>query len=156
MFVKALTTALVSATLLAGTFQTSAFAMGDGGGGDPGSPGAAPMIRLNMPKKVNRPWASSTDTRTGHTTTSRGASDGSRHITVTDRDGRVIRTERVEGRKKVDAKKNKKAKKPGRPWASAHDPATGTRTTSVGLNQRGSVRAVISIGPFGIGFGISR
>jgi hypothetical protein len=155
MFVKALTTALVSATLLAGTLQTPAFA--DMGGGGGGGFSETHTLHFNMPKKQNRPWASSTDPRTGHTTTSRGASDGARHITVTDRNGNVIHTDRMDPRKKADGKKNKKAaKKPGRPWASAYDPATGTRTTSVGLNQRGSLRAVISVGPFGIGFGYSR
>ena len=75
-----------------------------------------------------------------------------------DRDGRVIRTERVEGRKKVekkDRKKNKKvAKKPGRAWASSYDPDTGKRTTSISNGD--GTRSVFSIGPFHFGFSISR
>jgi hypothetical protein len=99
------------------------------------------------------PSASSTDRRTGVTTTSRGNADGSRTITVTDRDGRVIRTERVEGKKK--GKDKKVAKKPGRSWASAYDPDTRTRTTSIG-NRGGGGRTVITVGPFGLSVGISR
>jgi hypothetical protein len=152
MFAKALTTALVSATLLAGALQTPAFADMGGGGGD-GGYSEAHTLTFTMPKKQNRPWARSTNPDNGETTTSRGASDGSRHITVTDRNGNVIRTDRVEGRKKAD--KNKKvAKKPGRAWASAYDPATGTRTTSVSNGD--GTRTVFSIGIFGLSVGISR
>ena len=152
MFAKALTTALVSATLLTGAFQTSAFASGCGGGE---GGGAASITHIH--KKL--PSASATDRRTGVTTTSRGNVDGSRTITVTDRDGRVLRTERVEGKKKAEKKADKKkdkkvAKKPGRSWASAYDRDTGTRTTSIGNGD--GTRTVISIGPFGLSVGLSR
>ena len=76
--------------------------------------------------------------------------DGSRTVTETDRNGNVIR-QRVEPK---PVKKVKAPRKPGRAWASAYDPATGTRITS--MSNGNGTRTVISFGPFGIGIGISR
>ncbi len=131
MFKKTLTTAIVSGILLTGAMGGSSLAM-DGGGG-------------------HFDWAQSQD-RKGTTVTSRSNGDGTRTVTTRDRNGKVLK------KKVVGKKKGKKAKKvvrrKSRPWASAYDPATGTRTTSVGNGD--GTRTVITFGPFGIGIGISR
>ena len=134
MFTKTLATAIVSGLLLTGAMGGSSFAMG-GGGGDGG----------------NFDWAASHNPN-GTTITSRSNGDGTRTVTTTDRNGKVIK-QRVVGKKK--GKKVKKVvRRKSRPWASAYDPDTRTRTTAIG-NDDGS-RTVITIGPFGIGIGFSR
>lgn len=191
MFIKAFATALVSTTLIAGAFQTPAFAdAGGGGGGDGAGYQETHTLTFTMPPRKKLPSASSTERRSGVTTTARGNADGSRTNTRTNRNGRVLdeRTGRPDPRPSMSStdrntgvtttvrtnpdgsrtvtKTNRKGRViseqrrsgPGanRPWASAYDPDTGTRTTSVGLNRTGSVRAVFSVGPLGIGFGFSR
>lgn len=86
----------------------------------------------------------------GSSINSRRNRDGSRTVTEADRNGAVV-NQRVVAK---PAKPAKKPRKPGRAWASAYDPATGTRVTSIDNGDR--TRTVISIGPFGIGIGISR
>ena len=135
MFTKTLATAIVSGLLLTGAMSASSFAMGCGGGGGGGG----------------ESWASS-DHAHGTRITSRSNGDGTRTVTTRDRNGQIIK-QQVVGKKK--GKKAKKVvRRKSRPWASAYDPATGTRITSMG-NGDGS-RTVITFGPFGIGIGISR
>lgn len=131
MFTKTLATALVSGLLLTGAMGGQSFA---NMGGD-GNYGSATALNPN-----------------GTTMTSRSNGDGTRTVTHRDRTGKIIK------QKVVGKKKGKKAKKvvrrKSRPWASAYDPHTRTRTTAIG-NDDGS-RTVITVGPFGIGIGISR
>lgn len=138
MFAKTLATALVSGLLLTGAMGGQSFANmggGDGGNGDGGHLG----------------WASSNN-RDGTMVTSRSNGDGTRTVTTRDRNGKIIK-QKVVGKKK-GKKARKVVRRKSRPWASAYDPATGTRTTAIG-NRDGS-RTVIMFGPFGIGIGISR
>ncbi|MEX0956619.1 MAG: hypothetical protein WDZ83_15590 [Rhizobiaceae bacterium] len=138
MFTKTLATALVSGLLLTGAMGSQSFANMGGGGNGNGDGGQAG-------------WASSRNPD-GTQITSRSNGDGTRTVTTRDRNGKIIK------QKVVGKKKGKKAKKvvrrKSRPWASAYDPNTGTRTTAIG-NGDGS-RTVIILGPFGIGIGISR
>jgi hypothetical protein len=74
-----------------------------------------------------QPWASSTDPKTGITTTSQGNPDGSRTITKTDSQGNEVSRETVPP--------------PGKstPSVSTTDPATGETTTIEGLKGGGTV-----------------
>lgn len=111
---------------------------------------AKPAKPAKKPRKQNLASASSTDPASGVTVSVQQNRDGSRTVTETDRNGNVIR-QRVEPK---PVKKANAPRKPGRAWASAYDPATGTRITS--MSNGNGTRTVISFGPFGIGIGISR
>jgi hypothetical protein len=140
MFTKTLATALVSGLLLTGAMGGQSFA-NMGGGGGAGGVGDGGQVG----------WAAARNPD-GTQVTSRSNGDGTRTVTTRDRNGKIVK------REVVGQKEGKKAKKvvrrKSRPWASAYDPATGTRTTAIG-NGDGS-RTVIILGPFGIGIGISR
>lgn len=134
MFTKTLATALVSGLLLTGAMGGSSYAMeGGGGGGDGG----------------NFAWAQARNPD-GSTITSRSNGDGTRTVITRDRNGKVVKKEKVGGKKAAA----KKPKPRSRPWASAYDPNTGTRTTSIGNGD--GTRTVITVSPFGFGIGISR
>jgi hypothetical protein len=136
MFTKTLATALVSGLLLTGAMGGQSFANNGGGGGG---------------NSVDMDWASARNPD-GTKITSRSNGDGTRTVTTRDRNGKIIK-QKVVGKKK--GKKVKKVvRRKNRPWASAYDPQTRTRTTSIG-NGDGS-RTVVIFGPFGIGIGISR
>jgi hypothetical protein len=111
---------------------------------------AKPAKPAKKPRKQDLASASSTDPASGVTISVQQNRDGSRTITERDRNGNVMR-QRVEPK---PLKKAKAPRKPGRAWASAYDPATGTRVTSIDNGDR--TRTVITFGPFGIGIGISR
>ena len=134
MITKTLTSALICGALLAGAMQSQAFAMGGGGGDGAGFDWA----RVQNPN--------------GTTVTARSNGDGTRTVTTRDRNGKVIK-QKVVG-KKTGKKAKKVVRRKSRPWASAYDPDTGTRTTAIG-NDDGS-RTVIRFSPFGISIGISR
>jgi hypothetical protein len=114
MFARMLSTAIVSGLLLAGPLQTVSFAHGD-----------APIDAYSQP-------FASAHNKDGSSVTSRGNRDGSRTITNRDARGKVIKQQRVGGKKPA-----RKPKAQELPSASSTDPNTGV-TTEVHRNRDGS------------------
>ncbi len=76
--------------------------------------------------------------------------NGEKRLSVGTNDGGRLLFKKKKGKKIRVVKKHKKS----RPWAASRDTRTGRSVISVG-NGAGNPRTVITITPFGIGFGFS-